>query len=69
MRFLPKIRTLKIDCPRIKDKNKESNTDANLARVINTQSGSTSQAGGSDSDSMIFFFSVTTPTISYSDDS
>jgi len=36
--------------------------------VINTQSGSTSQAGGSESDSMVFFFSVTTLTISYSGD-
>ena len=31
----------KIDCPRIKGKNKESKTKANLVRVINTQSSST----------------------------
>jgi len=37
--------------------------------VINTQSGSTSQAGGSDSDSTVFSFSVTTLTIGYSGDS
>jgi len=37
--------------------------------VINTQSQScsTSQAGRSDSDSSVFSFSVTTPTIYYSD--
>ena len=46
----------------------ELKTETNLARVINTQSGSTSQAGGLDSDSTIFSFSVTTPTIGYSDD-
>jgi len=33
------------------------------------QSGSTSQAGELDSESMIFSFSVTTPTIGYSGDS
>jgi len=37
--------------------------------VINTQSGSTSQAGGSDSGSTVFSFSVTTSTIGYSGDS
>ena len=37
--------------------------------MINTQSGSTSQVDGSDSDSSIFSFTVTTPTVSYSDDS
>jgi len=36
--------------------------------VISTQA-STSQAGGSDSDSLVFSFSVTTPTIGYSGDS
>jgi len=44
-------------------------TEANLARVINTQSSSTSQESGSDSDSTIFSFSVITPTIGYSGDS
>ena len=56
----------KIDCPRIK--NKEPKTEANLAQVISTQAD-TSQAGGSDSDSSVFFFSITTPTIDYSGDS
>jgi len=51
----------------IKDK-KESKIDANLAQVISTQAG-TSQAGESDSDSSVFSFSITTPTISYSGDS
>jgi len=36
--------------------------------VINTQSCSTSQVGGLDSDSTVFSFSVTTLTISYLDD-
>ena len=53
----------------IKDKNKESKTEANLTRVIITQSGSTLQVGGSDSYSMVFSFSVITPTIGYSGDS
>ena len=59
-----------VDCPRINDKNKgkESNTKANLAQVISTQTG-TSQANGSDLDSSVFSFSVTTLTISYSGDS
>jgi len=56
------------DCLKIKDKNKESKTEANLARVINTQSDSTSQACGSDSNSLAFSFSVTA-TIGYLDDS
>jgi len=54
--FCKKLGHLKVACPRIKDKNKESKTEVNLARVINTQSGSTSQARGSDSHSMIFSF-------------
>jgi len=33
--------------------------------MINTQSGSTSQAGGSNSDLSVFSFSITTPTIGY----
>ena len=37
--------------------------------MINTQSGCTSQIDGSDSDSFVFSFSVTTPTIGYSGDS
>ena len=58
------LRHRKVDCPRIKDK-KESQTEGNLAH---TQAG-TSQAGGSDSDSSLFSFSITTPIIGYSGDS
>ena len=54
---------------KIRIKNYESKIEANLARVINTQSGSTSQAGGSYSDSSVFSFSVATPTIGYSGNS
>jgi len=61
--FCKEIGHWKIDCPRIKDK-KESKTEANLAQVISTQVG-ISQTGGSDSDSSVFSFSVTTLTISY----
>jgi len=43
-------------------------TKANLAQVISTQAG-ISQASGSDLDSSVFSFSVTTPTIGYSGDS
>ena len=59
----------KVDCPRIKDKNKELKAEANLTQVINIQSSSISQVDGSDSDSSIFSFSVTTPTIGCSGDS
>jgi len=68
---VPSAKTIghwKIDCPRIKDKKKESKIKANLAQVISTQAG-TSRAGGSDSDSSVFSFSITTPTIGYSGDS
>jgi len=37
--------------------------------VTSTQDGSTSQAGGSDSDLSVFSFSVTTLTVGYSSDS
>jgi len=37
-------------------------TEANLAQVVSTHV-STSQADGSDSDSLVFSFSVTTPTL------
>jgi len=47
---------------KIKDK-KESKPEANLAQVVNTQAGGTSQAGRSDSDSLVFSFSVTTPIV------
>ena len=42
-------------------------TEANLAQVVSTHA-STSQVDGSDSDSSVFSFSVTTPTIGYSGD-
>ena len=46
----------KVDCSKAKGKKMESNTEANLA-----------QADGLDSDSLVFSLSVTTPTVSYSD--
>ena len=55
----------KVDCPKFKGKKKESKTEANLAKVVSTQS-SNSQADGSDSDSSVFSFSVTTPIVGYS---
>jgi len=67
--FCKELGHWKIDCPKIKDKNKELKIEANLARVINTQSSSTSQVGGSESDLTVFSFSVSTPTVSYSRDS
>jgi len=67
--FCKELGHWKIDCPMIKNKNKESKTKANLARVINTQSGSTSHAGELHYDTRIFSFSITTPTIGYSGDS
>ena len=48
----------KVDCPKVKGKKMESNTEANLA-----------QAGGSDSDSSVLSFSVTTPIVGFSDNS
>ena len=47
---------------------KDSKTHANLAQVISTQAG-TSRVGGLDSDSSVFSFYITTPTIGYSGDS
>jgi len=41
-------------------------TEANFTKVVSTQA-STSQADGSDSDSSVFSFSVTTPIVSYLD--
>ena len=66
--FCKELGHWKVDCLRIKDKNKgkESKTEANLKQVINTQSGYTSHVNGSDSDSSVFSFSVTTPTKGYS---
>ena len=58
----------KVDCPKAKGKKKESKTETNLAQVISTHV-STSQAHGSDSDSSVFSFSVTTPTVGYSGNS
>jgi len=45
------------------------NPKANLALVVSTQAGDTSQVSGSDSDSLVFSFSVTTPTVGYSGNS
>ena len=55
----------KVDCLKAKGEKKESKTEANLAQVVSTHAN-TSQADGSDSDSSVFSFSVTTPTIGYS---
>jgi len=41
-------------------------TEANLAQVVNTHA-STSQANGLDSHSSVSSFSVTTPTVGFSD--
>jgi len=64
--FCKELRHKKVDCSEAKSK-KESKTEANLARVVSTHI-STSQAGGSDSDSSIFSFSITTPIVGYSGD-
>jgi len=56
----------KVDCPKAKGK-KESMTEANLTQVVSTHAR-TSQADGSDSDSSVFSFSITT-TIGFSDNS
>ena len=61
--FCKKLGHWKVDCPRIRDKNEKSKFETNLIHVINTQSGSTSQADVSDSDSSIFLFSFTTLAI------
>ena len=58
----------KVDCPKAKGKKKKSMTEVNLAQVVSTHV-STSQADGSDSNSSVFSFSVTTPTVGYSDNS
>ena len=42
-------------------------TEVNLVQVVSTHA--TSQAEGSDSDSSVFFLSVTTLTVGYSDNS
>ena len=58
----------KVDCPKAKSKKKESMTEANLAQVVSTHA-STLQADALDSDSTVFSFSVTTLTVSFSDNS
>ena len=65
--FCKKLGYRKVDCPKVEGKKKKSKTEANLARVVSTHA-STSQAGGSYSDSSIFSFSVTTPIVGYSGD-
>ena len=60
------LRHSKVDCLKAKGKKKESKTEANLAQVVSNHA-STSQADGSDSKSSVFSFSITTPTIGYSD--
>ena len=63
--FCKEIGHWKVDCPKFKGKKKESKSEANLAKVVKTASRK-SQADGSDSDSSVFSFSVTTPVIGYS---
>ena len=58
----------KVDCLKAKGKKKESMIEANLSNIVSTHA-STSQADGSDSDSSIFSFFVTTLTFCYSDNS
>jgi len=58
----------KIDCPKEKGNKKELKTKANLAQVVSTQA-STSPTGGSDSNSSVFSFSITTPIVGLSGDS
>ena len=43
-------------------------TEVNLAKVVSIHA-STSQKNGSDSNSSVFFFSVTTPTVGFLDNS
>ena len=66
--FCKELGHWKIDCPKANSKKKESKIEANLVQVVSTKA-STSQVGGSDSDSSIFSFSVTTPIAGYSEDS
>ena len=58
----------KVNCSKAKGEKKESMIEANLAQEVSTHA-STSQTGGSDSDSSVFSFSVTTPIVCYSGDS
>ena len=66
--FYKELGHCKIDCLKTKGKKKESKTEANLAQVGSTKA-STSQAGVSDSDSLVFSFSITTSIVGYSGDS
>ena len=61
------LRHWKVDRLKVKGK-KESKPEANLAQVVSTHA-SASQADESDSDSLVFLFSVTTSTVGYSDNS
>ena len=63
--FCREIGHWKVDCSKFKGKKKESKAEANLAKVTNTQRSS-SQADGSDSDSLGFSFSVITPIVGHS---
>ena len=63
-----KVGHWKVDCPKSKGKKKESKIEANLAQVVSTHA-STSHVNGSDSNSSVFSFSITTPTVGYSDNS
>ena len=54
----------KIDCPKAKSK-KESKTEANLTQQVGSTQASTLQVGGSDSDLLVFYFSVTIPIVGY----
>jgi len=65
--FCKELEHWKIDCPRIKEK-KESKPDVNFAYVVSIQDG-TSQVGGSDPDSSVFSFFVTTLIVGYLADS
>ena len=66
--FYKELGHWKVDCPKIKDKNKgkESKTEANLTQVINTH---ISQVNRSDSDTSVISFLVTNPIVGYSGDS
>ena len=69
--FCKEIGHWKVDCQKIKDKNgkkEKSKTEANLAQMVSTQA-SISQADGSDSNSSVFSFSVTTSIAAYLGDS
>ena len=66
--FCKELRHWMINCSKAKGEKKESKTKINLAQVISTQA-STSQVDGSDSNSSVFSFSVTTSNVGYSSNS